>query len=292
MRKNILLEKENNCLKDEIKNQLFIIQTLISNENRKTQRKSWKSINPDLLDKTETPTRSNLTNRFESLHVAEENSGPENKSNGVTPKYAFSNDKPKSRHSLRHISKQGIDPFIIHKKSINDANRRPPLVINSYPEKDKLHEKLKKIVPGNTTYGHIINNRRKVKIFGTSMIKDIRSKEFNFYLERCHAKLKSYPGATAKELKHKIQFLIQIDTPDIVVIHGGCNDISPRQNEEKLTEEEIAKVIISIGSCCRDKGTNKIIISGLICRKGQYHNSRVLTHFTTVSHFYISWKRQ
>ena len=95
MRKNILLEKENNCLKDEIKNQLFIIQTFISNENRKTQRKSWKSINPDLLDKTETPTRSNLTNRFESLDVAEENSGPENKINGVTPKYAFSNDKPK-----------------------------------------------------------------------------------------------------------------------------------------------------------------------------------------------------
>ena len=34
-------------------------------------------------------------------------------------------------------------------------------------------------------------------------------------------------------------------TPDIVVIHGVCNNISPRQNQEKLTEEEIAKEIIS-----------------------------------------------
>ena len=93
-----------------------------------------------------------------------------------------------------------------------------------------------------------------MKIFGTSTIKGTRNKEFNFYLERCQAELISYPEATAKELKHKHKriktFPIQIDTPDIVVIHGGCNDISPRQNQKKLTEEEIAKEIISIGSYC------------------------------------------
>ena len=108
------------------------------------------------------------------------------------------------------------------------------------------------------------------------MIKGIHNKEFYFYQERSLAELKSYPGATAKELEHNIQFPIQIDTLDIVVTHAGCDDISPRQNQEKLREEEIAKEIISIGSYCRDKGVNEIIISGLICRKGQYHNSRVL----------------
>ena len=107
------------------------------------------------------------------------------------------------------------------------------------------------------------------------MIKGIRNKEFNFYLERCHAELKSYLGATSKDLKHNIQFPIQTETPDIVVIHGGCNDISPKKNQEKLTEEEIAKEIVSIGSYCRDKGVNENIFSGLICRKGHYHNSRI-----------------
>ena len=67
-----------------------------------------------------------------------------------------------------------------------------------------------------------------------------------------------------------------MDTLDIVVVHGGCNDISLRQNQENITEEETVKEIISIGSYCRDKGVNKIIISGLIYRKCQYHNSRVL----------------
>ena len=35
-------------------------------------------MNPDILHKPETPTPINLTNQFESLYVAEENSGSEN----------------------------------------------------------------------------------------------------------------------------------------------------------------------------------------------------------------------
>ena len=55
----VLLGQENNCLKIEIKNQQFIIQMLIPNENGKPQWKSSKSINSDLLDKPETPTPIN-----------------------------------------------------------------------------------------------------------------------------------------------------------------------------------------------------------------------------------------
>ena len=91
----VLLEKENNCLKNEIKNQQLIIQMLSSNENRMTQWKYSKPLNPDLLDKPETPTPIKSTNRFESLHIAEENSGPADKNNNVTPRYPIQNDKPK-----------------------------------------------------------------------------------------------------------------------------------------------------------------------------------------------------
>ena len=103
----VLLEKENNCLKNEIKNQQLVIQMLSSNENGKTQQKSSKSINPDFVDKPETNTPINLTNRFESCHIAEENSGPVGENNDVTTKYTISNGKPKSRHSLLHTLEQG-----------------------------------------------------------------------------------------------------------------------------------------------------------------------------------------
>ena len=63
---------------------------------------------------------------------------------------------------------------------MNDANPRPLIVINSYPENDKLHNKLKRTIPGNTSYSNISKKGKKVKIFGISMTKGIRNKEFNF----------------------------------------------------------------------------------------------------------------
>ena len=86
--------------------------------------------------------------------------------------------------------------------------------------------------------------KKKMKIFGVNMIKGIRNKEFNFYLERCHAQLKSYPGVTAKELKHNIQFPIQMDTPDIVVIHGGCNDVTPDKIKERLRKKKLQRKLL------------------------------------------------
>ena len=67
-----------------------------------------------------------------------------------------------------------------------------------------------------------------------------------------------------------------MDKPDIVVIYDGCNDISSRKNQENLLEEDIAKKIIESIASYWVKGVNDIIISSLICCKGQYHNSRVL----------------
>ena len=74
-------------------------------------------------------------------------------------------------------------------------------------------------------------------------------------------------------MKHNIQFYLHTDTPDIVILHTGCNDISPRRNQEKMTEEEIVKNIIETAQQCKFQGVRNIIISGLTCRIG--HNSNV-----------------
>ena len=47
-------------------------------------------------------------------------------------------------NSLRHTSEQGHRAIIRKQlvqqdKPFNNANRKPPVVINSYPENDKLH---------------------------------------------------------------------------------------------------------------------------------------------------------
>ena len=60
---------------------------------------------------------------------------------------------------------------------------------------------------------------------------------------------------------------MHIDTPDTVVT---------RKNQENFTEEETVKEIISIGVYCWDTGAIEISIFSLICRKVQYHSSRLL----------------
>ena len=59
----------------------------------------------------------------------------EDKNNDGTPKNTIPNNKPKSRYSFRETSEPGQD------KPINDANRRKQIIINSYPENDKVHDK-------------------------------------------------------------------------------------------------------------------------------------------------------
>ena len=57
---------------------------------------------------------------------------------------------------MGHTSEQGHWSIIRKKlaeenKPINDTNRRPPVVTDSYPENDKLHNDIKETVLGNTT---------------------------------------------------------------------------------------------------------------------------------------------
>ena len=86
---------------------------LTSNENGKNQWKSSTSINPDFLDKQDIPTSINLTNRFERLYITEENSGPVDKNNDVTPKNTIEND------NLNHViiydihRNNNIDPLFV-----------------------------------------------------------------------------------------------------------------------------------------------------------------------------------
>ena len=78
-----------------------------------------------------------------------------------------------------------------------------------------------KDVPGNTNYIDVVKEVRKAYIFRTSSIKGIRRNEFNYYSKIFYPDVESYPGATLNDLKHNIQFPLQRNTSDIVILH--CN---------------------------------------------------------------------
>ena len=56
--------------------------------------------------------------------------------------------------------------------------------------------------------------------------------------------------------------ILNDDTPDVLILHIGCNDIGNKQ----LTENEIAEWIVKIGRQCKESNVNDVFISSLICR--------------------------
>ena len=92
------------------------------------------------------------------------------------------------------------------------------------------------------------------------MIKRIRMKEVNSQLRNSLAKLRSFPEATLKHLRYYIVLSLIDETPDRIILHGGCNDL----NNKSSTPEKIANKIADMAILCRDYGVDDVFISAMI----------------------------
>ena len=115
-----------------------------------------------------------------------------------------------------------------------------------------MHHQIKKaktsIVPGNKDFNNAVKVGRKTYIPGTSMIKGIRRKEFNSKLNKCSTRFRPFIGATLKQMETYVKPILNDDTPDILILHIGCNDIGNKQ----LMEIEIAEWVVKIGRQCKE----------------------------------------
>ena len=96
----------------------------------------------------------------------------------------------------------------------------------------------------------------------------------NNKLRGASARTRDFRGATIKHLKHHVLPSLVDDTPDIAVIHGGCNDLGYK-NKEALSTDDIVNAILEIGKLCQSHGVNDIFISSFKCRKNNFQNNRV-----------------
>ena len=82
--------------------------------------------------------------------------------------------------------------------------------------------------------------------------------------------MKSFPGATIKQLHHYSLPTLQDEKPEVVIIHVGINDLL--SNNVNITpEKQIADEIISIGNTCVKNGVEKVLISSLIfCQRVEW----------------------
>ena len=94
------------------------------------------------------------------------------------------------------------------------------------------------------------------------MIKGVIWNEFNSCLKKYSTRFRPFIGATIKQTETYVKPIIQDDTPDVVILHIGCNDIS-RKN---MSANDIAAGIINIGGYCKEHNVNNVTTSSLICR--------------------------
>ena len=160
-------------------------------------------------------------------------------------------------------------------KNVTKRRRTPTPFINQFPERDTLGKsftnKRKNVVPGNTKFNEAVGFGRKAYVLGTSMVKGIRRIEFNSYLNKCSTRFRPFVGATLKQMETYVQPIINDDTPDVVILHIGCNDIS----DKNKSASDIAQGIINIGIYCKERNVNDVLISSLICRTQPNLQSKV-----------------
>ena len=90
-----------------------------------------------------------------------------------------------------------------------------------------------------------------LRFSATVFLEDYVMREFNHYVHDGKARLKAFPGATAKHLHHYSLPTLKEDHPDTVIVHVGFNDLSPKDgNLEFVNTEEVSKEIIEIGRTC------------------------------------------
>ena len=157
--------------------------------------------------------------------------------------------------------------------NVTKHKRRPAPVINQFPQRDTLSvsEQTKNLIPGYTKNNEAVCFGQKAYVLGTSMVKGIRRNEFNSCLKKCNTRLRPFIGATIKQMETYIKPIVQDDTPDVVVLHTGCNNIS----NKNISANDIAEGIINIRRYCKEHNVNNVTISSLKCRSQKHLQHRV-----------------
>ena len=103
-------------------------------------------------------------------------------------------------------------------------------------------------------------------MFGDSHLKRIRKDLFNKSVSTGKSQFNEFSGTTTRRLNHFVTPILDEERPDTVLIHVGCNDITPKTYRD-LKPGVIANEIIDIGKKCMNYGTKKLFISSILIKK-------------------------
>ena len=89
------------------------------------------------------------------------------------------------------------------------------------------------------------------------MVKGLTVKDMNRNAKNTSIRVRHFPGATVKQQRQYVIATLTDDTPNTIIIQGGCSNIPDKNANPK----GIAIAIGSLGNLCRSHGVNQVLIS-------------------------------
>ena len=99
------------------------------------------------------------------------------------------------------------------------------------------------------------------KVFGNSIIRGIRVRDFTQQVKNDYAKFKSFPGCNSKEILHYIEPTLETGFYDNVILHVGVNDLL----NDKLSRstDNLMSNLVNIVNKCKSFGVMDLFLSGI-----------------------------
>ena len=254
------LREENKFLKNELKEYKVLVKDILEHNTRRNQssetvynKNEWKNVSSG-------PSRFVTRDRKSSEIILS------NKYNDLINETTFHN------HNDNNENNNNID-FSIRRPSVSVKpnkqtviNKRPNPVINQHPEREQYFKKepIKNL-----------SSRKKIRILADSIPNGIRVREFNKFISDGYARFKCFPGASVSHLNYYSNPTLEDDSPDLVVIHAGINNLLSA-DLNNASDVEIAEELIKVGQKCVDHGVQKVFISSITRSRPWLQQSRMI----------------
>ena len=126
--------------------------------------------------------------------------------------------------------------------------------------------------PGNKSYADVAMSRKtknsitkKVIVFGDSIIRGVRVREFNQQVKNGYAKFRSFPGCNSKEMLHYIEPTLETGFYDGAILHMGVNDLL--NNKSQSSTDDLVSNLVKIVNKCKSLGVMDLFFSGIAFNK-------------------------
>ena len=152
------------------------------------------------------------------------------------------------------------DATLTRKRTYNNTSnesRRLSVVMNKYPKNQRSYGR-KSAAPEDK----FLKRKKQIVIFSDNILRGIRLCEFNNWLHKGYAQLKSFPGDVSKELLYYVEPRLKNKKFDAALLHVGVNDLVNYEGQGTL--QNLLDNLKQIGLKCKSAGVKRILISGIV----------------------------